>query len=69
MDVLQPVVAWPAWSTFRDEVVDRVMHRRGSIGLGWLEQPLSDKSWTYGAAKVDKRLLLKIASVFCRNYA
>jgi len=26
-----------------DEVVDRVMHRRGSIGLGWLEQPLTDR--------------------------
>jgi len=25
-----------------DEVVDRVMHRRGSIGLGWLEQLLTD---------------------------
>jgi len=27
--------------TMSDEVVDGVMHRRGSIGLGWLEQPLT----------------------------
>jgi len=26
-----------------DEVVDRVMHRRGSAGLSWLEQPLRDE--------------------------
>ena len=25
-----------------DEVVDRVMHRRDSVALGWLEQPLTD---------------------------
>jgi len=26
-----------------DEVVDRVMHRRGSAGLGCLEQRLTDR--------------------------
>jgi len=26
-----------------DEVVDREMHRRGSMGPGWLEQPLTDE--------------------------
>jgi len=25
-----------------DEVVDQVMHRRGSTEHGWLEQPLTD---------------------------
>jgi len=25
-----------------DEVVDRVVYQRGSVGLGWLKQPLTD---------------------------
>ena len=42
--MLQPVVVWAAlvYVSMSDEVVDRVMRQRGSMGLGWLEQPLTD---------------------------
>jgi len=38
MNSLQSVVAW-VYVSMSDKVVDWVMRRRGSRGLGWLKQP------------------------------
>jgi len=38
MDSLQSFVKY-VYVSMSDKVVDRVMRRRGSEGLGWLKQP------------------------------
>jgi len=38
MDSLQSVRAW-VYVSMSDKVVSRLMRRRGSRGLGWLQQP------------------------------
>jgi len=57
-----------------DEVVDRVMHWRSSIGLGWLKQLSADKQCEktlllFAASIIVAWNVLLCADVLLRNYS